>query len=135
MLYIAFFINSLHVTALKKARSKLKQVINQTVIGNTKHASQNLKAKGQMSISFLVPTVLKNYTALHMWDAKIKTTCLPEGALLTGKSFNTWFDPSPQYSSLVSVDKFCAESLQGACCSFLTQRPVSTFRSNTMHGA
>lgn len=87
MLYIAFFfINSLHVTALKKARSKLKQVINQTVIGNTKHASQNLKAKGQMFVLFLVPTVLKNAspgyetcnTALHMWDAKIKATCLPE---------------------------------------------------------
>lgn len=42
-------------------------------------------------------------------------------------------DPSPRYTFLVSVDKFCPDSLRGGlCCSFRSQRLVSTFRSDTV---
>lgn len=36
------FISPLHVTALKKARVKLKQAINHSVIGDIQHACQSL---------------------------------------------------------------------------------------------
>lgn len=55
--------------------------------------------------------------------------------MVSSESCNAWLDPNPQYSILVGVDKFCPDSLQGTCCSFLTQRLVSTFRSDTMRGA
>lgn len=69
----------------------------------------------------------------HMWDVTIKS--LLEEAWLAGKSGNAWLNPNPQSSFLVSVDKFCPDSLQGTYCSSLSQSPVSTLRSDTVCAA
>lgn len=74
--YIAF-LSLLYVSALERARFKLKKPINHMV-------------RVKCLFSFLIPTVVNfsfadypaRNTAPHVWNAKIKTICLPEEAWL-----------------------------------------------------
>lgn len=51
------------------------------------------------------------------------------------KSSNAWFDPNPDSSFLVSVDKFTPSPLRGAYYSFLSQKLVSSLYIELRHNA